>query len=148
MSAQKVSVFFDTSVLFSALYSSTGGSFALIELVKKGSIRGVTSQNVVEELENNISKFENLSEKDIDSLIIHNTIIVCDSISFDELQPWMGIIEEKDIHVVVGAFSTQCTYLVTLDKKHLHNTKTRALCPKIKIVSPKELLMQLKQETH
>lgn len=144
MKAHKASVFFDASVLFSALYSLTGGSHALVELVKKGSIRGVTSQTVIEELENNISKFENLSQKDINSLIIDNNFIVCDSISFDEMRPWVGKVEEKDIHVVVGAFSTQCIYLVTLDKKHLHNAKTQAFCPDIKIVSPKELLEKLK----
>lgn len=145
MKEQKVSVFFDASVLFSALYSSTGGSFALVELVKKGSIRGVTSQTVIEELENNIEKFDNLSQRDVDSLIVDNNIVVYDSISFDELQPWMGRVEEKDIHVIVGALSTQSTYLVTLDKKHLHNAKTQALCPEIKIVSPKELLIHLKK---
>lgn len=146
MKAQTASVFFDASVLFSALYSSTGASHALVELVKKGSLRGVTSQTVIEELENNISKVDNLSQKDIDNFIIDNNFIVCDSILFDELQPWMGRIEEKDIHVVVGALSTQSTYLVTLDKKHLHNVKTQAFCPDITIVSPKELLLQFRKK--
>ncbi|PIQ71380.1 hypothetical protein COZ40_01510 [Candidatus Roizmanbacteria bacterium CG_4_10_14_3_um_filter_39_13] len=146
MNVHKASVFFDASVLFSALYSITGGSFALVKLVKKGSIRGVTSQTVIEELEDNRTKFENLSEKDIDSLVINNNIIVYDSISFDELQPWVGKVEEKDIHVIVGALTTQCVYLVTLDKKHLHNAKTQALCPKIQILSPKELLLQLRKK--
>lgn len=144
MKTRKASVFIDASVLFSALYSSTGGSNALINLVKKGNIRGVTSQNVIEELENNVSKFENLSQKDVEILIFNSNIIVCDSISINELMPWMGKIEEKDIHVVVGALSTHCSYLVTLDKKHLHNAKTQALCSEVKIVSPKELLEQLK----
>ena len=140
MKTHKSSIFFDASVLFSALYSSTGGSFALVELVKKGSIRGVTSQTVIEELENNISKFENVSQKDIDNLIIDSGIIVCDAISSHELQPWMKRVEEKDIHVIVGALTTHCSYLVTLDKKYLHNAKTQAMCPEITIVSPKELL--------
>lgn len=139
MKTHKVSVFFDASVLFSALYSSTGGSFALVELVKNGSVRGVTSQTVIEELENNISKFENLSQKDIDNIIIDSSIIVCDAISSHELQPWMKRVEEKDIHVIVGALTTHCSYLATLDKKHLHNAKTQAMCPEITIVSPKKL---------
>jgi len=146
MSIQKVSVFFDASVLFSALYSPNGGSFVLVQRVKEGRIRGVTSQTVIEELENNISKFKELSLVTIHNLISNNDIIVCDEISLDEIQMWIGKIEKKDIHVIVGALSTQCTYLVTLDKKHLHNAKTQALCKGIQIHSPKELLLKLKKK--
>jgi len=145
MNVPKATIFFDASVLFAALYSSTGGSFALVQLVKQGSIRGITSQTVIEELENNLSKFENLNSINIYNLISESNIIVCDEISTDEEQIWIGQIEEKDIHVIVGALSTQCTYLVTLDKKHLHNAKTQALCTEIQILNPKELLLKLKK---
>ena len=145
MSVPKATIFFDASVLFSALYSLTGGSFALVQLVKKGSVRGVTSQTVIEELEKNLSKFKNLSLINIHNIISDNNIIVCDEISAEEVQIWRGHIEEKDVHVIVGALSTQCTYLVTLDKKHLHNAKTQALCTEIQILSPKELLLKLKK---
>lgn len=140
----KKSVFFDASVLFSALYSSKGGSFVLVEYVRKGVVRGITSQTVIEELWENASKFKDIDQNAIDQFILTNRFIVCDSISAEEILPWTGEIEEKDIHVVVGALSTQCPYLVTLDKKHLHNKKIQELCKDIQIVSPKELLHHLR----
>jgi len=134
------SVFFDASVLFSALYSSSGGSFALVKQVRKGTIRGITSQTVIEELKENSAKFVHINQSMIDQFVIDNNFIVCDSISSEEIDPWIGKIEEKDIHVIVGTLSTRCSYLVTLDKKHLDNKKIHDLCKEIQIVSPKKLL--------
>lgn len=138
------SLFFDASVLFSALYSSRGASFALVELVKKGDIRGITSQTIIQELWDNVLKFKHFNQSTIDTFILESRFIVCDHISSEEIQPWIGKIEEKDIHVLVGALSTHCSYLVTLDKKHIHNRKTQTLCDEIQIMSPKDLLSQFR----
>jgi len=51
-------VFFDSSVIFSAIYSSKGGSRKLTDLVKRSNITGITTQTVIEELEDNIGKFK------------------------------------------------------------------------------------------
>jgi len=144
MNLTKKAVFLDSSVLFSALYSLTGGSHALITSIKDRLTHGITSQTIIEELYENITKLRNTTQKEIDDFIIDHNILVCDHISAEELAPWMGKIEEKDIHVVVGALSTGCNYLVTLDKKHLHNTQVQSLCKDIKIISPKELLVLIK----
>lgn len=144
MNLTKKVVFLDASVLFSALYSHTGGSYTLITSIKNRLIRGITSQTVVEELYENITKLRDTTQEEIDDFIISHHILVCDHISNDELAPWMGKIEEKDIHVVVGAIATGCHYLVTLDKKHLHNTQVQSLCKNIKIVNPKEILALIK----
>ncbi|PIY68971.1 hypothetical protein COY90_03095 [Candidatus Roizmanbacteria bacterium CG_4_10_14_0_8_um_filter_39_9] len=145
MNLQKKVVFLDASVLFSALYSPTGGSYALITSIKDKLIRGITSQTVVEELHNNIIKLQHISQKKVDDLLINNSILVCDHIDEKELLPWLGKIEAKDIHVIVGAMSTGCHYLVTLDKKHLLNNKVQSLCKGIKIVTPKELLAIMRE---
>lgn len=145
MNLRKKVVFLDASVLFSALYSSKGGSYALITSIKDKLIRGITSQTVVEELHNNIIKLQNISQKEIDNLLINNNILVCDHIDEKELLPWLGKIEEKDVHVIVGAISTGCHYLATLDKKHLHNKKVQSHCKDIKIVTPKELLELMRE---
>lgn len=144
MNLAKKVVFLDASVLFSALYSPTGGSYALITSIKNRLIRGITSQTVIEELYENITKLGDTTQKEIDDFIISHHILVCDHVTVDELTPWIGKIEEKDIHIVVGALSTSCHYLVTLDKKHLHNTQAQSLCKNIKIVNPKELLAIIK----
>ncbi|PIP64112.1 hypothetical protein COZ39_03745 [Candidatus Roizmanbacteria bacterium CG_4_10_14_3_um_filter_33_21] len=137
-------VFFDTSVLFSALYSSKGGSYVLIEHVKKGIIQGITSQTVIDELSTNIIKIDRVSQTNINNLIINNHFIVCNDIPYEDIHPWIGKVEEKDIHVLVGTLSTNCEYLVTLDKKHLHTPKIQSLCKEMRVVTPKELLAMIK----
>lgn len=134
-------VFFDASVLFSGLYSSTGSSRALLELVKRRIIYGLTSMTVIEELEDNIQKFDH--SINIDSLINEYGILVREKISNDEIKPYKSIIEEKDCHVVAGAVLTGSKYLVTLDKKHLDNIVIKEKIKKVEIISPRELLEKI-----
>ena len=61
MTNSKPRVFFDSSVLFCAFCSKTGGSAKLFGLVKKGLIVGFTSQTAIEETEKNLEDF---NEKD------------------------------------------------------------------------------------
>ena len=134
-------VFFDASVLFSALYSSRGGSFALVQLVLKGKIVGITSQTVIDELYENMHKIRKASKQEIDTFIQTNKLIVRESVGHKEIEQYIDQVEEKDAHVVAGAILTRCNFLVTLDKKHLNNSKIKKLFDKqIHIVSPKELL--------
>lgn len=136
-----IKVFFDASVLFSGFYSPTGASRALLELVKKNFIYGLTSQTVIDELEDNLYKFS--KQINIDSLIEEYSILIREKITVKEIEPYKTSIEEKDQHVVTGAVLTGCQYLVTLDKKHLDNQKIKENITKIKIISPKELLNKI-----
>lgn len=136
-----IKVFFDSSVLFSGFYSPTGASRALLELVKKRIIYGLTSKTVIDELEDNLQKFTQLI--DIDSLVKEYSILIREKISNAEIEPYKALIIEKDCHVIAGAILTGSQYLVTLDKKHLDNLMIKEKITKIKIVSPKELLNKI-----
>lgn len=136
-----ITVFFDASVLFSGLYSSTGSSRALLELVKRRIIYGLSSETVIDELEDNIQKFDH--QIDIDSLINEYGILIRKKISNDEIKPYKSIIEEKDCHVVAGAILTGSKYLVTLDKKHLDNQMIKEKIKKVRIISPGNLLIKI-----
>ena len=131
-------VFFDASVIFSACQSSNGGSRRLIELVKTSKMIGITSQTVIEEVEKNTDKFSALFP--FASFIKDNNFFVRSKITLTEIKPYQNLIEAKDAHVVAGAVLTECDYLVTLDKKHLNNSRIKSFIVQIKIVSPKELL--------
>lgn len=133
-------VFFDTSVIFSAIYSPTGGSSKLAQLTRKGLIIGITTQTVIEELEDNLYKLNESSPKIIHDFLKANNFIVRKSISLSEIESYQSLMEKKDAHVVAGAIMTNCDYLVTFDKKHLDNRKVKIKISKVKILSPKELL--------
>lgn len=136
-----ITIFFDASVLFSGLYSSTGSSRALLELVKRKIIYGLTSKTVIDELEDNIQKFDH--KINIDLLINEYGILIREKISNDEIKPYINIIEEKDCHVVAGAILTGSKYLVTLDKKHLDNIAIKEKVKKVEIISPRDLLSRI-----
>ncbi len=136
-----IKIFFDASVLFSAIYSSTGGSRKLAELVKNHIVAGITSENVIEELKDNLDKLK--SRENIDQWIAVNQLIVRKTITSSEVSQYQMYIHRKDLHVVGGALITRCDFLVTLDKKHLDNPQIKKQFETISIVSPNNLLVEL-----
>lgn len=134
-----IKVFFDASVIFSAIYSKSGGSSKLALLTQKKKILGITSETVLKEVEGNAHKF-GPAANDLTTFITENNFIVREKIASDELKPFISIVVEKDAHVLAGAVSTRADYLVTLDKKHINNESVKRKINKPQIVSPKELL--------
>lgn len=133
-------VFFDTSVIFSAIYSPSGGSSKLASFIRSEIITGITTQTVIEELEDNLYKLNETNPKIIHDFLKENNFLVRKSISLSEIEPYQTLVEKKDAHVIAGAILTNCDYLVTLDKKHLNNIKVKIKITQVKILSPKELL--------
>jgi predicted nucleic acid-binding protein len=134
-----IKIFFDASVLFAALYSQTGASYALACFVKERTIRGITTQTVVEEVLRN-SETLNREQGAVYVFITRHNFIVRECITKKELQPLIHIIASKDAHVLAGALQTHCDYLVTLDKKHINNDKVKKAIHALRIVSPQEML--------
>lgn len=138
-----IKIFFDASVIFSAIYSNKGASFKLASLVKSGHILGITTQTVIEEVETNIFKFKGQNVKKIRQFIAEHNFIVRREISLSEIKPYTEVVETEDAHVIAGAILTSCNFLVTLDKKHLDNKIIRSKITQIKIISPRGLLKLL-----
>lgn len=137
-----IKVYFDASVIISALLSSTGGSAKLIRFVKLGAIVDITSQTILDEIENRSAKI-NKSIYEIRQFIKNNSLIVRKRITPAENSAYEDKVDINDAHVVAGANLTKCTYLVTLDKKHLLTTDVQKKFLPLRIVSPKELLEEL-----
>lgn len=110
-----IRVFFDASVLFSALYSTTGGSRQLAVLVKARRMIGVTTQTVIEELEANIDKFKKINVKVLHQFIADYRFLVREKVTEFEIEPFLGKVHLKDAHVIAGAVLSGCDFLVTLD---------------------------------
>lgn len=138
-----IKVFFDASVMFSALYSPTGASYALANLVKEGVILGITSETVIEEVSRNIGKITiNISA--LYQFINEYNFIVLAYIIYQDIRfPFLELVDLKDRHVIAGAMMSYCDYLVTLDKKHLDNQIVQEYVTQIKIVSPQRLLKEI-----
>lgn len=141
---RRIQVFFDASVIFSAIYSTKGGSAKVAALVKAGKIIGITTQTVIEEVTENVYKMKNIRKDSIEKFIVQNNFYVREAITIEEIKPYAKIVEQKDAHVLAGAYLTRSDYLVTLDKKHLDNISVQSKLSSLRITSPKNFLQQLK----
>jgi putative PIN family toxin of toxin-antitoxin system len=135
-------VFFDASVIIAALLSPTGGSSLLLRFIKTRTIVGITSQTVIDEVLEQESKL-NKTKGEIANFIAVSGLVVRESITLDEIRPYENLIDKEDAHLIAGAKRTKCTYLVSLDKRHVLRDEVRARFLPLKIVSPKELLQEL-----
>lgn len=137
-------VYFVASVIIAALLSPTGGSSLLIEYVKKGRITGITSQTVIAEvLDDEVRKKIKRSKEEIEQFITQSKLMVREHITAEETAPYKNKIDIEDSHLNAGATSTKCSFLVSLDKKHILNENIRKIFLSLRIVSPKELLEEI-----
>ena len=132
-------VFFDASVIFSALHSKEGASYILVKLVEKNVIAGIITETIVEEICRNAIKLRKKTVTDIYQFIADYHFIVLQALTI-QANSSINKIQEKDQHVITGAITTQCDYLVTFDRKHLNNSSSKQLFPVITILSPQEML--------
>ena len=135
-------VYFDASVIIAALLSSTGGSAKLIQFSKIKAITGITSQTIINEIENRSVKLKK-SKKEIRQFIKDSSLLVRERITSQENKEYEDVVDKEDAHVVAGAHLTKCEYLVTLDKRDLLRPDIQEKFLPLRIVSPKELLEEL-----
>lgn len=137
-------VFFDASVIIASLLSSTGGSSKLFQYVKANQLVGVTSQTAIDEVLEKTEKIKK-SKEEIEEFIAKSGLMVRKSITVKEIAPYENLIDVEDAHLVAGAMLTKSTHLVSLDKKHILRENIKSKFLPLRIVSPKELLEEIKK---
>lgn len=133
-----IKVFFDSSVLFSAISSDKGAAYRLAYLTKMRKIMGIATLNVFLEVERNKQKLR--ESVNIQEFFEESLIIIREKITEAEIKEFERFIEEKDAHVLAGAILSGCDYLVTLDKKHINNSRVKKKNKRVKIISPGDLV--------
>lgn len=130
-------VFVDSSVLFAAVLSPTGGSAKLFTLDK---IKPQTSKVVLAEVERNVrAKGENYH--------IDRFFMLADKLELLDQVPNNLLIAsakkaivEKDAVILAEAKQIKAKILVTLDKKHFLSAGAKKFLAPGKILTPKELI--------
>jgi len=130
-------VFVDSSVIFTAVNSPSGGSSKLFTIK---NIRLITSRLVLIEVERNVRK------KLLD-YHLERFFLLASKLHIVELPIDRSLISEaekaivkKDAAILAQAKQSGAKYLVTLDKKHFFHEKPAAFIKPAKIATPKELL--------
>lgn len=143
MLAQKIKVFVDSSVFFTAVNSPSGGSAKIFSLAS-GKIILIASPVVLAEVERNVKgKLVKESLKRF-FLLVKKIIILKQKPNKKLIKKAKKVIIEKDAVVLAEAKQAKADYLLTLDKKHFMNKKVEKFIKSSKVVTPK-ILLQIKK---
>lgn len=129
-------VFVDSSVLFSAVNSPSGGSAKLFTLEK---IYFTTSTLVLTEVERNV-------RKKLQSYHLERFFLLVTKLTITDQLPNSGLLEKaekaiakKDAMILAQAREQKTNFLVTLDKKHFLTEVAAAFLKPQKVLTPKML---------
>lgn len=138
--SRKTRLFLDSSVLFSAVWSVTGGSSKIISWASERKIEAVVSKNVVAEVERNVG--DKLSEAYWPRLENLLSFLEIDRTTTDnhEFEKAKDVIIPKDAVILADAKRCKVDILVTLDKRDMLQPKVYKFMHPIKIMTPKEVI--------
>ncbi len=130
-------VFLDSSVLFSAINSPTGGSAKLF--VTK-EITRVTSKVVLTEVERNVRKKLLSYHLDRYFFLVAKINILPQAPSKTRIAKAKTVIVEKDAVILAEAKRANVDILATLDKKHFFTKDVELFMKPKKVLTPKMIL--------
>lgn len=140
-----IRVFFDSSVLFAAAYSSRGHSRDLLLMAGRRDIVAVASPVVLEETRRNIA------ESAPECLPVLERLL--EQVAFELVRPSKREvlaaarqIALKDAPILAAARRARVHILVTLDRKHLLDKPALARYARTKILTPKDTVAALTGE--
>ena len=137
MKKRVISVFFNASVVLAGLKSPKGGSGKILSWAKKGKIKGVISEIILDEILRNALKIG------FDKFVLEKRIkeiFQVETAPKQEIVNHYGsiVIYFGDAHVLASSEQVRADYLVSLDQKHILILKDKIEV--FKIVTPGELI--------
>lgn len=129
--------FLDSSVLFSAVNSPSGGSSKLFTLPK---IKLVTSKVVLIEVERNVRKKLLAHHIDRFFMLADKINILSQLPNEKEIKAARRVIKEKDAVILSEAKQAQTSFLVTLDRKHFMTKEVANFLKPQRVLTPKDLI--------
>jgi putative PIN family toxin of toxin-antitoxin system len=141
---QKIKAFIDTNVLIAGVNSVTGGSATLLDLCEARVLQTVVSRQVLIEADGNFAaKFPQLVGRF--RQFMHNlSPLMVEDPTPESMEEAATIIDRKDAPILAAAENANVDFLITLDKKHFLNPKTRQKVM-LKVVSPIEFLQSFEK---
>ena len=117
-------VFLDANIYFSAFRLKTGGSSAIIKLIKAKKLKCFATKTVLQEAEKNIRLKEPISVSiDFYGIVTGFRINIVQIDNNKAEDRYLSIINKKVSYVLEGARKAKADYLITLDKKTLLQRK-------------------------
>ncbi|NPV54942.1 MAG: PIN domain-containing protein [Firmicutes bacterium] len=121
---KRLRVFLDASCWVAAAGSPTGGSALILKLARRGYLQIIATKRILLEAERNINSkmaakallryYQELGATEIE---------LTDPPTTEEEARWRHLVDEKDCHVLAGAFRAHADVLVSLDRRHILTEK-------------------------
>lgn len=135
-------VFVDADVLFagSASPSDCGASFVTLRLAEITLIEALTSEQVITETERNLA--EKLPRKLPEfRLLVSRCLRVVPNPHPDDLGPYAGVADPKDLPILVAAVRECCPWLVTFNVRHF-----RPGHPDVTVLRPGDFVRRVRDQ--
>jgi predicted nucleic acid-binding protein len=138
------SVFLDSSVLFSAIYSSTGAARDLLRLALQGKVHLILSGDVLIETRRNLDQKVPELAPLLEELLLQIPFELVPDPTKEEV--WMAekYVHPKDAVIIAAAIKAQPDFLATLDRKHLIDPPDVATRSGLVINTPGDVLQKLR----
>jgi len=141
---QKIKVFIDTNVLIAGVHSVSGASATLLDLCEAGVLQMVVSRQVLIEADRNFAaKFPQLVGR-FRQFLHHLAPLMVEDPTPESMEKAATIVDRKDAPILAAAQNANVDFLITLDKRHFLNPKTRQKVM-LKVVSPIEFLQSFEK---
>jgi predicted nucleic acid-binding protein len=114
-----INLFFDSSALYSAIFSSTGAARELLKMAMKDEIITIISQDVIVETSRNLSRKAPELVGVLERFLLVAPFKVVESPAVEDVQAAKKYVVAKDAFIVAAAMNVHADYLVTFDRKHL-----------------------------
>jgi predicted nucleic acid-binding protein len=126
----KARVFLDTSVLFAAILSETGGSRLILKLGEAGSIQIIVAPRVLQEAEGVLKRKAPQHKGRFALLLDRANVTVGPAPTADALAQVSAVVDyAPDACVMAEALAASSDYLVSLDRQHLAGNPRAGVMP-------------------
>ena len=141
---QKIKVFIDTNVLIAGVNSVTGASATVLDLCEARVLQMVVSRQVLVEADRNFAaKFPQLVGR-FRQFMRNLAFLMIEDPTPESMEKAATIVDRKDAPILAAAQNANVDFLITLDKKHFLNPRTRQKIM-LKVVSPIEFLQSFER---
>ncbi|MEJ2354086.1 MAG: PIN domain-containing protein [Anaerolineales bacterium] len=139
-------IFLDTSVIFAAILSETGGARTLFRLGEAGMLQLIVGSNVLRECEEVVRRKAPASLPTLAYLLEVGMVEIATQSPDDFIEQAKAIVAyEPDAYVLAEAMSAEPDWLITHDKAHFLSANTGSSLT-IRIGTPGDLIQALEDE--
>lgn len=140
-----ITVFIDTSVLFSACLSKIGASALILGFCRKNKIKGFISRYVLSEVKRNATqKLGQLGKQRLNFYILQSNLDIVDNPTPEEIRICQKVLNQKDTPILAAAIKNKVNYLITFDTKDFLLPKVKDFVKPLMILTPRDFVMLVK----